>query len=264
MKKDKILLAIEDIQDIPKYKELGISNFLVPLKDYSIGYKSFSFEEISKIEDNVYVLANRILTDEDIDDFLKLKVPKNVKGFIIEDTGLYYALKETDYELINFQNHLNNNYETINFWLERFDSLVISTDITKDEIIKVTEKAAKPLILNTFGYPMIMYSRRTLIKNFGKHYDLDLSNNLEIEEKISKNKFILKEDKYGTAVFNSSISDYRSIIKDLPDNKIKYYMVFAQGLDFDTIKKVINNEEVENTCEGFLNKKTIYRVGDIK
>ena len=120
MKKGKILLNISNLNDIEKYKKLGISNFLFPLKDYSIGYTSFTLEEISNFGCECYILANRLLKDTEIDEFLKLNIPKNIKGFIIEDTGLYYALKDKEYELINFQNHLNNNYITINYWLKYF------------------------------------------------------------------------------------------------------------------------------------------------
>ena len=72
MREDKVLLCIDKLEDIDRYKELGISHFLVPLENYTIGYDSFSFEEISKIDANVYILANRVLTDEDIDEFLNL------------------------------------------------------------------------------------------------------------------------------------------------------------------------------------------------
>ncbi len=129
MKNDKILLNISNIKDLEKFEKLGISNFLFPLRDFSIGYSSFSFEEIASTGVEAYVLVNRILTDGDIDEFLKMKIPDNVKGFIIEDTGLLYELKDSKYELINFQNHLNNNYETVNFWLKYLDSLVVSSEI---------------------------------------------------------------------------------------------------------------------------------------
>ena len=191
MREDKVLLCIDRLEDIDRYKELGISHFLVPLENYTIGYDSFSFEEISKIDANVYILANRVLTDEDIDEFLNLKIPKNVKGFVIEDIGLYYELKSRGYKLINFQNHLNNNYETINFWLKHFDSLVISTDITKEEIIEIVDKSTKPLILNTFGYPLIMYSRRNLVSNFNRHFNNEPNSQLTIEENIFKSNFLI-------------------------------------------------------------------------
>ena len=114
MKKDKILLQIENLDDVDYYNELGITNLLFPLKEYSIGYKDFTFDEIRNIN-NAYVFMNRILTDDDIDAFVNMEIPKNIKGFIIEDVGLLEIISSMGYEVFLFQNHLNNNFETINY-----------------------------------------------------------------------------------------------------------------------------------------------------
>lgn len=261
MKTSKILLQINNLDDIEYYEKLGISNFLFPLKDYSIGYNDFSFDEISKYN-NAYVLMNRILTDEDIDKFLELKIPKNIKGFIVEDVGMYEVLKDKGYTLINYQNHLNNNYETVNYWLKYYDSLVISTDISEEEIFKIVESANKPLVLNTFGYPMIMYSRRTLVSNFYRHLGKETKHSLEIEETMSNSHFFMKESYYGTAVFNKIPFDYRSIIDKLNDN-IMFYLINSSYIDKSIIKDVIEGLDV-HASRAFLDKKTIYKVGDIK
>lgn len=260
----KILLNISNLDDIEEYKKLGITNFLFPLKDYSVGYKDFSFDEIKDIKGNIYILTNRLLEDEDIDNFLNMDIPKNVKGFVVEDIGLYYVLKNKGYELINFQNHLNNNYETINIMLNDFDSLVISTDITLEEISIILDKTTKPLILNTFGKPMIMYSRRRLITNYMRYYGRDSKDKLSINENIFHKHFDLVENKYGTAIFNHEFTDYRGVLEKLDDNKIKYYLIDTNFISASDMKKVINNEKIDNTSDGFLYKKTIYKVGDIK
>jgi len=226
MKTNKILLNVSNIDDIKEYKKLGVSNFLFPLKDFSIGYNSFSFDEIKNIDENVYVLVNRILTDDDIDNILKLNIPSNVKGFVVEDVGLFYELKNKNFELILFQNHLNNNFETINFWLKHFDSLVISTDITKEEIKEIILKAKKPLVLNTFGYPMIMYSRRHLVSNYFKHYGKPLKNEIYVKENVTKNNFIFKESNLGTAVFNNKINDFRDLANEIDDKKLNIIYIF--------------------------------------
>jgi len=264
MKKDKILLCIDDLNDVEYFKELGVTNFLFPLKDYSIGYNTFSCDEIKKIDGNAYILANRLLTDDDIDNFLNIEIPKNIKGFVVEDIGLYEVLKDKGYELINFQNHLNNNYKTINYWLKYFDSLVISTDITREEIETIVSNAIKPLVLNTFGLPMIMYSRRNLVSNYYRHLDQALKKEINIEEKISNSHFFLKESEYGTAVFNNYPFDYRSIIGDLEEPKIRYYLINSAYIDKNVIKRVIMQEKIENSTNGFLDRKTIYRIGDAK
>ena len=259
MNKSKILLQIEDLNDISYYKELGVTNFLFPLSNFSIGYNSFNFDEISGI-DNAYVLANRLLTDDDIDEFLKLKIPSNIKGFIIEDTGLLSILANKGYEIINFQNHLNNNYYTVNYWLKYFDSLVVSTDITEEEVRKIIGNANKSLVLNTFGFPMIMYSRRTLISNFYKHLGINEKDNIVLNEKTTNSKFFAHESEFGTAVFNSIPIDYRSIIDDKLDSNIKFYLINSSYCDREIVKDVILGKDIAGT-RGFLDRKTIYKVG---
>ena len=262
MKRDKILLLVDNLSDIKEYKKLGISNFLFPLKDYSVGYKSFSFDEIKSIDGNIFILMNRLLEDEDIDEFVKVNIPSNIKGFIVEDIGLLEILKEKGFEVILYQNHLNNSYKTVNHWLNSFDSLVISTDITSMEISEIVSKSSKPLVLNTFGFPLIMYSRRLLVSNFTKHIGATVTKEMTINEERKDQDFFLKENEYGTAIFYSIPFDYRSIIEEL-DYNLKYYLINTAYMDINTIKDVITGKVVDAN-RGFLDEKTIYRIGDIK
>lgn len=264
MKKDKILLCIEKLEDIEKYEKLGISNFLFPLKDFSVGYDSFSFEEIASLEVNAYILANRLLTDDDIDAFLSLNIPSNVLGFIVEDTGLYVAIKDKGYTLINFQNHLNANYKTCNYWLRRFDSLVLSTDITLEEIRTILKECNKPLVIHAFGYPMIMYSRRALVSNYYDNFKKSGKKEVTLKDPKGDFDFRLKETDYGTSCFDSHILDTRSILDDLPDEKILFYLIYSNDIDASLVKKAISGKEIEGTTRGFLDKKTVYRIGDLK
>jgi len=264
MKVNKILLNVSNLGDIEKYKKLGISNFLFPLEGYSVGYESFSFKDIEETGVKTYILVNRLLTDNDIDEFLKLDIPSNVEGFIIEDVGLYYALRDSKYELISFQNHLNNNYKTVNFWLSRFDSIVLSTDITLEEISKIIEEAKKPVIFFTYGHPMVMYSRRTLVSNYHEYLKEKSSTDMEVDIPSNDNSFILKENEFGTGVFSKNVLDARSEASSLDDEKVKFYLVDTNFFSFDEVKDVIEGKEQENTKKGFLYTKTVYRIGDLK
>lgn len=263
MKRDKILLTVNNLDDINYFKELEVSNFLFPLENYVVGYDTFSLKEIEKSKVKAYLLINRLLTDDDIDEFLKLVLPSNVVGLVIEDVGLYYSLKDCNLELINFQNHLNNSFETINFWLDYYDSIVLSTDITYDEINTIVNNSKKPVVINTFGYPMIMYSRRKLITNFYEHNNETPSESLNIDIP-NQVKFKLKENEYGTAVFDDHLLDIRKESLNINEEKIKFYLINSAFLNRDILESAIKGEKIENTTLGFLNTKTIYRIGDIK
>ena len=261
IQEDKILLLMDNIKDVEKYKKLGVTNFLFALKDYSVGYKSFSFEELNHLNENVYILANRILTDEDLDDFDTLKIPKCIKGFIIEDLGLYMTLRDKDYTLINFQNHLNNNYKSVNYYLNYFDSLVLNNDITLEEIKKIIEQTQKPLWLQVFTRQMIMYSRRNLISNYNKYYDLDKNSYNRLDISYNDRNFIVKENKYGTAIFNKSVTDLRFVLDSLNKDNVLFYIIDSQFID--NYNEFINGKKYDFTTNGFLYNRTVYRIGDL-
>jgi hypothetical protein len=258
------LLIISNLEDINKYKSIGITNFVLPLKDYTIGYNEFSFDEIRKIKSDVYVLSNRLLTDEDIDRFNELHIPSNVKGFILEDIGLFYELKDKNYELINFQNHLNNNYKTINIMLEDFDSLVINNDLTLKEINTILNCSNKNLVLFAFGKQMVMYSRRRLITNYKNYYGKESKEFLNIKEPIFNKNFYLRENKFGTAVFNNEYTDYRNRLKEFNLDKIKYLLFDSNFSTFEMMRDAIDGKNISNTTSGFLDRETVYKLADIK
>lgn len=262
--KSKILVNISQLEDIDRFKEAGISHFLFPLEDFSVGYRTFSLEEIEKTKADSYILVNRLLNDEDIDKFLKLDLPENIKGAIIEDIGLFYALKDQKIEKINFQNHLNNNYKTVNYWLNYYDSLVLSTDITLEEGMKIIDEANKPIIVYSFGYPLIMYSRRTLLSNYHESQGSPTKSQEQFSIPGNETAFILRESKYGTVVFPSKPLDLRSEVLKFDADKVKFYFFDSNMIDVDIIISAINGEDVSGFDKGFMYKKTVYRVGDLK
>lgn len=264
MNKQKILLNVSRIEDLERYKTLGIEHFLFPLKGYSIGYEEFDLKEIEDSKVKAYLLINRILDDDDIDRFLELSLPSNVLGLVIEDIGLYYALKNRGYKLILFQNHLNNNSLTINFWLEYFDSLMISTDITLKEIEKILSQTKKPLVLNVLSYPMIMYSRRHLVTNYCIEHDISEKKALDIVESKDSLSLKLIESPYGTAVFDDNLFDMREEALTLNAENIKFYFVDTHFLKVGDVISLLNNIDEILGIKGFLYKKTVYKIGDLK
>lgn len=263
-KNNKILINISNIEDIKKYKEVGITHFLFPLENFSVGYETFSLETIKKTGVKAYLLINRLLTDDDIDEFLKLEMPKNVQGLFIEDTGLFYALKQSHLEKINFQNHLNNNFKTVNYWLRHFDSLMVSTDITKEEVDVILKNADKPLIIYTFGYPEIMYSRRCLLKNYYEHLGEKPKKSIEVTIPNNELSLILKESPLGTVAFPNTPLDAREEALAYDEDKVKFYLFDTNMIDKEKIIEALNGSSFEDVQKGFLHRKTIYRIGDIK
>ena len=255
MNTSKILININNISELDDYKKVGITNFLFAVKGLSIGYTSF---DIDNIPDNSYLLVNRVFDTKGIDDFKSI-IPKlnRFKGVIFEDIGVFNLLKDSNIELIWSQAHFVTNYSSINNYLNLgCSSCVISNELTFDEIKDIVDKANKQVVFNVFGKNMIMYSRRSLVSNFNNYANIDNYNDVNIKEKNVN--FHLKEDTYGTAVFNNEYFNYINILPKLNSDNILYYLIYNLDLPTNEIIDIINGKEYGN--DGFLNKKTTYKM----
>ena len=258
MNLSKVLININSLGDLEEYKKIGITNFLFALKDYSIGYTEFNLEDIPT---DSYILINRVLDTKGIDGIKSIKDQLlNYKGIIFEDLGVYNIFKDEDIELIWAQAHFGTNTESINFWLSKCESALLSNEITKEEITDIVNNAIKPVVFNVLGKNMIMYSRRTLLTNFNKYNELEDVHDAVLDETHTKNKFYAHETENGTAVFNNEYFNYIDFSKSLDDNKIKYYLIYNLDLSVNDIKEIIEGRSFGN--DGFLNKKTVYRMSE--
>lgn len=258
MNLSKVLININSLGDLEDYKKIGITNFLFALKGYSIGYKEFNLEDIPT---DSYILINRVLDTKGIDGIKSIKDKLlNYKGIIFEDLGVYNIFKNEDIELIWAQAHFGTNTESINYWLTKCESALLSNEITKEEITDIVNDSIKPVVLNVFGKNMIMYSRRTLLTNFNKYNELDDVNDVVLDETHTKNKFYAHETENGTAIFNNDYFNYIEFSKSLNDSKIKYYLVYNLDLSVNDIKDILEGKPYGN--DGFLNKKTVYRMSE--
>ena len=262
MKKEKILVNIENLDFIDKYKEIGINNFLFAIEDFSIGYKTFNIDDLINLRCNKFLLLNRILNCNEVDELKKLidKI-KLFDGIIFEDLSIYNIFKGYDIKLIWNQTHFATNYNSINFWLDRVDSVVISNELTISELIEILNNTNNRLVLNVFGKNPVMYSRRTLLSNFNKNFNLDNYDNVILSEPITNNEFNAIENKFGSILFNNTFFNIIPFLNEIDDNIIKYYLIYPHGLNSDEILEYLKGER-DNTNDGFLNKKTIYKLGE--
>lgn len=260
MKMSKILVNINNIKEIEEYTKIGISNFLFAVSNFSIGYQDF---ELDDIPDGSYVLLNRVLDTKGIDSLKELKMKfKRFKGIFFEDIGVFNIFKNMDIDLIWFQNHFAVNYNSINFHLNNgCKSAVISNEIISSEIDEIINNSNKPLVLPILAKNNIMYSRRTLLTNFNKYNNLDEYNDVVLKEPITKNEFFARESEYGTFIFNNEYFNYVSLIPKY-ENKVLYFLILNLDLSVSDIKDILENKSFGN--DGFLNKKTVFKLEDYK
>ena len=258
MNKSKLLININNLNEISEYKKIGISNFLFALQDFSIGYNTF---QLNEIPESSYILINRVMDTKTIESLRDIKDELvKYKGVIFEDLGIYNILKDTDLELIWFQNHFTINNESMRFWLNRVDSAVIGNEITASEITDLVNNASKPLVFNILGKNQIMYSRRTLLTNFNKYNNLGDYNDVTLDVHGTKDVFFARENELGTIIYNNEYFNYIEFAKSLDDEKIKFYLIMNLDLNTSKIEEILNGTPFGN--DGFLNKKTVYKMAD--
>lgn len=259
MKMSKILININNLNEIEEYKKIGITNFLFAVELFSIGYKTHT---LSDIPYTAYLLINRVLDCEAVDEIKKLKDELlKYKGIIFEDLAIYNMFKDENIELIWYQNHFQTNYASINYYLNHgCTSAVISNEITESEILDIVASSSKPLVLTILAKNQIMYSRRHLLTNFNKHNNLENYNDMILEEKATSSHFRAKENEFGTIIYNDEYFNYVPLMQKVDDEKVKFYLILNQNLKIDEIKEILEGKPFGSS--GFLNKKTVYRMSE--
>lgn len=252
--RNKFLVTINNLDDIEKLKELGITKYVFPLKNFCVGIPNTFL--VSEISCDGYIYINRILDNYGIDELKKVlcDLPENIKGIIFDDLGVYEIIKNLDLEKILYLSHFNANSKSVNIYLDLVDSVILSTDITKEEIENIIKSSNKQISLFTFGYVGVMYSRRLLNTNYSKFYNIVNENPLIIQNE--HNKFIVYENEYGTYFYHDKVFNG----KDLLNLSVKYYFINSTFLSVLDIENFLNNKKIENSDNGFLYKETIYKL----
>lgn len=260
IKMNKLLILVQNKSLINKVKEVHKATFLFPLDGYTVGYpKTFKLDEIDEF--GAYILVNRVLDEKSIISLKELfqNFPKNIKGIVFEDLGVIDLVKDLDITKILWQNHLNNSFLSINGYLKYVDSVMVSTDITLDEIKLIVSKSIKPLVLPVLGYTPVMYSRRHLISNFNINFENNVSNPNVIREEVLKDEFKIYENEFGTQLFYNKLYDGR-VLKTID---ALFYFINTVFVSDEDVLSFLNDEKLSvDTFDGFLNKKTIYKLKD--
>lgn len=263
MKRNNYLVLVNNEELISKLKKVSDITFLFPIFGFTVGFETtFKIDEINN--ENAYIFINRVLDNEGITELRTLlkNLPQNIKGIVFDDIGVLNILQEENINLtkILFLNHLNCNYESINIWLEYVDSVIPSTDITEEETKEILEHAKKPLTLFTFGHVNIMYSRRTLLTNYNKNFNLNVPLTSDLEEKMGHKKFKIVENAYGTVVYTSE--PFNGLALREYDNVLYNYIntVFLSDDEVLEIIKSTGNLEEKYSYKYLSTEKTIFKL----
>lgn len=280
--KMKLLLMLKSILQIKETSEV-IDGYIIGITGLSTNMPAyFSLDELKEIlkitNKEVFVSLNKNMHSSDLinlKETLKELEKLNIEGILYYDVSIVNIKQELSLKksLVWNAEHLVTNSLSINFWCEEGISYAfLSSDITKDEIIKIKERVNIPLMMNIFGYIPIFTSYRHLVKNYLKTFAL--KDNSIINYILKENKKYPVVDYENTTVYSNNILNASL---DLNDINIEYGVINSFNIDDEIIIEIIklfkklnssNKEEItkkinsyfNNIDDGFLNKETIYKV----
>ena len=267
MQEEKYLI-IPNKKDLKLYEKYNFNTFILPLKDYSIGFNIYyDIDEINELskEYKIYVIINKLLHRK-IDDFKKIYnlFNKNIM-FIVEDIGLTNIIDKDRF--IMFENHIVSNYKSVNYFKDLgYKNIVINNDLTINEIKEIINKTDSNLYYFYINKNQLMYSRRPLVSDFNEYYNLDNVNSYKLTEIISKKILDIKEEKDGTIVTYDKIFCASKYINDL---KELYKIINFTDIDEINENMILENYNKDNLCNlidsdyYFIENDIKYKVGDL-
>lgn len=273
----KTLIMIKDINQA----NLNCDGVIIGIKDLSVNMPAyFNLEDISKIKNKeIFVCLNKNMHNTDLnllEETLNKLNNYNIKGVIFYDAAIPNICKRlnVNYDLVWNQEHMTNNYYTINFWHQNNARYTwVSNDITLRELKEIKENTSSLLMVTLFGYIPMFASKRNLIKNYLKTFNLKDESKINYIEKENKTYPIIDDDK-GTFVYTNFILNG---LKEKLELNYDYIILNSFLIDDDKFVKVVDifntvnidnldtkekelNDMFKNLGKGFFYEETIYKV----
>ena len=274
------LLGIINDNNYKDYIEKGLDGFIFPLKDFSVDYKRYyTLNELKNYFDNNdklgYVVINKMIFNQELTnlkEILKELEKIKVSGILFYDLAIYNLIKEMKLKipLILNTTHMVTSTETINTYYNLgVKKAYLTNEITKEEIIRIRENTKSELFILLLGYPIVAIRKRHLLTNFYKNINQTKKKEVLIEEPKTKQKFLVRENNFGTSFFYYKILNLSNFYEKL--NKYKDICGILDLSSFESNKalKIVlnytnfNKEKLDlllGRNRGFLNRKTIYKV----
>ncbi len=279
----KILTIPNNINEIENTENI-VDGFIIGIKDMCVNTNMcIPLDDLNILNSiknkDIFINLNKNMHNSDLESIKNILIALNeynIKGILYYDVAVLniYNSLDLNYDLVWSQEHLTTNYNTINYWNSfGVKYTYLSSDITEDEIVTISKNCKVKLMVNMFGYLPMFVSKRHIVKNYLEYFDL--------KDNSSVN-YIVKEDKtypiidntIGTSVFSNNILNG---IKSYLNINVEYIVLNSFDIELNKFIDVVNmfknvnsknvleyedkiNSMFDNVDNGFLNKKTIYRV----
>ncbi|MBR4618906.1 MAG: U32 family peptidase [Bacilli bacterium] len=272
-------VLVKPTHEIEEYQ--NADGFVLPLADFSVDYRNYyTLEEIRNIvnrtKKKVFVVINKMIENKEIQSLKStlMQLDKlNIKGIFFYDLSLIRLKQDLKLkiDLVWNNTHMVTNYYTCNYYYNKGCKYAyLSNEITLEEILEINEKAKTKLIFMLLGYPTVAFSKRKLVSNSG--FDKEI----KIKEPVSKQEYLVIENKFGTTFKYNKVRNNSSILKDLIEHDFPYIYLIEDDIEHNKFKKALdltknylknenkdyvnNMRNLFNGDTGFLYRKTIYKV----
>lgn len=271
----KTLVMISSLKQV----NLPCDGVIVGIKDLSVNMPAyFEVSDLKNIDKEVFICLNKNMHNSDLKLLEKTMLELNnynIKGVIYYDLAVLsiYKMLDLNYDLVWNQEHMTTNYDTINFYNKMgVKYTMVSNDITLRECKEIKENTKSKLMITLFGYLPMFVSKRSLVKNYLKTFNLkddSLVNYIYKEDK----KYPITDDKVTTVYTDFILNGLKEkLLLDYDYIILNSFMIdedkFSKVLDlFNSVdENNINFKESElcnmfnNLGKGFFYRETVYKV----
>ena len=276
-----ILIMPDNVDQIKDNKNL-YDGVILSIDKYSVNSRyTLSINEIKDIikiipNKEVFISINKNIENNELDELESILLSLNelnIRGVLYSDVALVTYKDKLNYDLVWAQEHLVTNYETINYWYSKgVNYAYLSSDLNINEIKDIVKNTDIKLMANLFGYNSMFVSKRHIVDNYLKYFNIKDDSKVHYMKKEGK-VYPIIDDNYTYAYSNNIFNG----VRDYYNMNVDYYVVNGFLIDntkFSEVLSIIGNLSMENVeksalqiddlfnniDDGFLHKEIVSKV----
>lgn len=262
----ELLVTLRNTKDIDKLRTT--CDGFIAGSYFTSGYK-YTVEQLRQL--NSYCKVNKLKLYISIDNFVsEEEKPElinyigfiktlNVDGIYFHDLGIYDIAKEygiVDKLIYDGQTIICNSLDVAFYMSKGINGVVLSRELTLDEIDNIVKNNSNCCDLMVFGHPRLSYSKRKFLTNYFKEINTDYNfinkDTLSLIEEKREYKMPIVEDFSGTKIYADYIFQ---MYKEIPNLRpyIKRAIVDTLFIDNSMITAVLRDyKRITNENSSFL------------
>ena len=253
---------------------------LLPLVDGVIVGSLFTSSYDSSIEDieticnyiktrgkKVYIVMDDFVSEDELPDlyyYFRVISKLDVDGIYFHDFGIYDIARKDDMVsklIYDGKTVLCNALDTA-FLLKRgIDSVVLSRELTLEEITNIVKANPKQVDLQIFGHTRLSYSKREFLKNYfneiNREYDYLNKETMSLVEEQRDYRLPIIENGHGTYIYSDYVFEMFNEINDLK-KYLKRGIIDTLFIDDSTVMEVCRDyRRTSNENKEFLKQNLL-------